>query len=74
MVNQKILVTGSSGLIGGEVVNFFSEMNYKVIGIDNNMREIFFGKKGSTLNNLKRLETENVSFTNFNIFKPRIFK
>jgi len=67
MVNQKILVTGSSGLIGGEVVNFFSEMNYKVIGIDNNMREIFFGKKGSTLNNLKRLETENKSFTNYSI-------
>ena len=25
MVNKSILVTGSSGLIGGEVVNFFSE-------------------------------------------------
>ena len=67
MTNKKILVTGSSGLIGGEVVNFFSEKNYRVIGIDNNMREIFFGKKGSTLNNLKRLEIENESFTNFNI-------
>ena len=67
MANKKILVTGSSGLIGGEVVNFFSEKNYRVIGIDNNMREIFFGKKGSTLNNLKRLEIENENFTNFNI-------
>ena len=67
MTNKKILVTGSSGLIGGEVVNFFSQKDYRVIGIDNNMREIFFGKKGSTLNNLKRLERQNKTFSNFNI-------
>lgn len=67
MTDKKILVTGSSGLIGGEVVNFFSQKDYTVIGIDNNMREIFFGTKGSTLNNLKRLETQNKTFSNFNI-------
>ena len=67
MENKKIIVTGSSGLIGGEVVNFFSNNGYKVIGIDNNMRELFFGKKGSTLNNLKRLEIENKNFLNYDI-------
>lgn len=67
MVNKSILVTGSSGLIGGEVVNFFSEKGFNVFGIDNNMRETFFGKNGSTLVNLKRLEKKIKSFKNFNI-------
>ena len=49
-------MTGSSGLIGSEVSSFFCEKNYRVYGIDNNMREVFFGKKGSTKVNLKRLE------------------
>ena len=49
------------------MVKFFSQKDYTVIGIDNNMREIFFGTKGSTLNNLKRLETQNKNFSNFNI-------
>ena len=62
MVNKSILVTGSSGLIGGEVVNFFSEKGFNVFGIDNNMRETFFGKNGSTLVNLKRLEKKNKKF------------
>lgn len=67
MKQKKILVTGSSGLIGGEVVKFFCEKDYYVVGIDNNMREVFFGKKGSTLKNLKRLEKDHKNFINYNI-------
>jgi CDP-paratose 2-epimerase len=44
---MKILVTGSSGLIGSEVVKFFASSGHKVYGIDNNQREVFFGKSGS---------------------------
>lgn len=50
-----ILVTGSSGLIGSEAVRFFCEKDYAVVGIDNNMRETFFGKGASTEWNRDRL-------------------
>ena len=43
-----VLITGSSGLIGSESVNFFCNKGFDVIGIDNNLRKIFFGKDGST--------------------------
>ena len=43
-----ILVTGSAGLIGSESVRFFCDKGYTVVGIDNNMRENFFGKGAST--------------------------
>jgi CDP-paratose 2-epimerase len=45
---KKLLVTGSSGLIGSEVVRHFDALGYKVFGIDNNMRADFFGPKGDT--------------------------
>lgn len=37
------IVTGSGGLVGSESVRFFCDNGYTVIGIDNNMREYFFG-------------------------------
>ena len=43
------LITGSSGLVGSDAVNFFCEKGFDVIGIDNNFRMFFFGKEGSTL-------------------------
>lgn len=49
------LVTGSSGLIGSESVAFFADKFDKVIGIDNNMREVFFGTNASTQWNTQRL-------------------
>ncbi|MEL6655873.1 MAG: NAD-dependent epimerase/dehydratase family protein [Bacteroidota bacterium] len=45
---NKLLVTGSSGLIGSEVVRYFSRLGWKVYGVDNNMRADFFGDKGDT--------------------------
>lgn len=52
---KKILVTGSSGLIGSEVVSHFDALGWKVFGIDNNMRADFFGSQGDTTWNLRRL-------------------
>ncbi|MBD2305287.1 NAD-dependent epimerase/dehydratase family protein [Chroococcidiopsis sp. FACHB-1243] len=43
-----ILVTGSAGLIGSESVRFFCDRGYTVVGIDNNMRQTFFGENAST--------------------------
>ena len=51
-----ILVTGSSGLIGSEAVEYLDRQGHKVIGVDNNMRRVFFGPPGDTLWNLERLK------------------
>jgi CDP-paratose 2-epimerase len=56
------IVTGSSGLIGSESVEFFASKFDKVIGIDNNMRSYFFGAEGSTNWNRKRLEEKHNNF------------
>ncbi len=67
MVLGNILVTGSSGLIGAEVVEFFANRGYRIFGIDNNMREKFFGINGSTKNNLERLKNKYDNYEHFNI-------
>ena len=43
-----LLVTGSSGLIGSEVVRHFDGLGWRVVGVDNNMRADFFGPRGDT--------------------------
>jgi len=53
---KKLLVTGSSGLIGSEVCVYFANQGYEVHGVDNNQRAIFFGPNGDTRWNQKRLE------------------
>ncbi len=45
---MKILVTGSSGLIGSEAVRYFHAQGHEVVGVDNNMRREFFGPAGDT--------------------------
>lgn len=45
---MRVLVTGSSGLIGSEAVLFYDHRGHEVFGIDNNMRKEFFGPKGDT--------------------------
>lgn len=50
-----ILVTGSSGLIGSEVVAYFHQLGFFVHGLDNNQREVFFGLNGSTRWSQQRL-------------------
>lgn len=46
---MKIVVTGSSGLIGSEVVGYFDALGWAVHGVDNNMRAEFFGPGGDTI-------------------------
>ena len=72
-----ILVTGSSGLIGSEAVTYFEHKGHHVIGVDNNMRRVFFGKHGDTKWNLKHLKeiTKNFSHQDVDIRdRERIFK
>lgn len=58
MTNKTALITGSAGLIGSEATKFFIRLGFNVIGIDNNMREYFFGNEASTLWNQQILKTE----------------
>ncbi|MCJ7622864.1 MAG: NAD-dependent epimerase/dehydratase family protein [Anaerolineaceae bacterium] len=50
------VITGSAGLIGSEAAEFFSELGVDIVGIDNDMRKVFFGQEASTDWNKKRLQ------------------
>jgi CDP-paratose 2-epimerase len=54
---MRVLVTGSSGLIGSEAVKFFDDLGFSITGADNNMRADFFGPQGDTTHNRRRLES-----------------
>ncbi len=54
------VITGAAGLIGSESVAFLADKFDTIVGIDNNLRQYFFGADGSTLWNKNRLE-ENFS-------------
>lgn len=59
---KKIIVTGSSGLIGSEVCKHFDQLGWQVHGLDNNQRAIFFGVNGDTRWNQSRLISELKNF------------
>ena len=60
---KKLLITGSSGLIGSEVCHYFSkELGYEIHGVDNNQRAVFFGPQGDTRWNQQRLQGELKGF------------
>ncbi|SHG29878.1 CDP-paratose 2-epimerase [Flavobacterium fluvii] len=52
---KKLLVTGSSGLIGSEVCLHFANLGWEIHGLDNNQRAVFFGTSGDTRWNQQRL-------------------
>ena len=52
---KKVLVTGSSGLIGSEVCLHLAQKSYRIHGLDNNQRAVFFGAQGDTRWNQRRL-------------------
>lgn len=64
---MEILVTGSSGLIGSETVRYFDGLGHHVTGIDNNMRQVFFGPMGDTTWNLQRLRATTHQFTHYDL-------
>jgi CDP-paratose 2-epimerase len=73
---KKILVTGSSGLVGSEAVEYFYNRGYQVNGIDNNMRRIFFGELGDTTWNLNRVRKVAPGFIHYDMDirdRPQLF-
>jgi CDP-paratose 2-epimerase len=60
---MKLFITGSSGLIGSEVCEYFyKELGYEIHGVDNNQRAVFFGPQGDTRWNQRRLQQELKGF------------
>jgi CDP-paratose 2-epimerase len=59
------IVTGSAGLIGSESVGFFSDKFDMVLGIDNNLREYFFGKEASTAWNNNKLKEKFPNYKSY---------
>ena len=45
---KKVLITGAGGLIGSACASLLAERGWQVVGVDNNMRQQFFGSQGST--------------------------
>lgn len=60
--NRVALVTGSSGLIGSEVADYFCRAGWRVHGVDNNMRADFFGPAGDTRWMQRRLAETHDTF------------
>src|SRR5258706_15927892 len=50
------IITGSAGLIGSEATRYFAGQGMDVVGIDNDMRQRFFGAEASTRWQRQRLE------------------
>jgi nucleoside-diphosphate-sugar epimerase len=55
-----VLVTGSAGLVGSAAVELFAGNGFEPVGIDNDMRRLFFGEDASTSRSLRAL-TDRVS-------------
>lgn len=64
---KKLLVTGSSGLIGSEVCIHFAQLGWEIHGVDNNQRAIFFGPSGDTRWNQNRLSSTIPNFVHHEV-------
>lgn len=64
---RKLLVTGSSGLIGSEVCESFALQGWAIHGVDNNQRAIFFGEAGDTRWNQHRLQATLPGFVHHEV-------
>ncbi len=64
---KKLLVTGSSGLIGSEVCIHFGNLGWQVHGVDNNQRAVFFGPSGDTRWNQNRLQNAIDNFVHHEV-------
>src|SRR6185437_13325488 len=67
MKSHSALVTGSCGLIGSEVCGYLARNRYRISGIDNNERRVFFGPEGDTSRSLDRLRAAIPDYTHFSV-------
>ena len=65
-MTKTALVTGSCGLIGSEVCVHLAK-TYRVAGIDNNQRAVFFGPEGDTSWALRRLKADIPQYAHYDL-------
>ena len=61
------LITGAAGLIGGESVRFFADKGFEIVGIDNDMRRVFFGPDASTIWHRQEHERHVKDYRHFDV-------
>lgn len=61
------IITGSSGLVGSEAATYFAALGFDVIGIDNGMREVFFGQSASTRWMTDKLKRDLPGYTHYDL-------
>lgn len=59
------LITGSGGLIGAEACRQFLARGFQVVGIDNDMRQVFFGPEASTRWAVEALEKQHAGYHHY---------
>src|SRR3984893_8956689 len=60
-----VIITGSSGLIGSEASRHFAKKGMDIVGIDNDMRSVFFGSEASTAWMTQELQRSLPHYTHF---------
>lgn len=63
---KTLIITGSSELVESEAVRFFSQKNFRVINIDNNLKKYFFGKDGNINLIIRKLINEFKNYKHYN--------
>ena len=61
------IVTGSAGLIGSESVSFLADKFDTIVGIDNNLRQYFFGEDASTKWNRERISSQYSNYKHYSV-------
>ncbi|HMN04321.1 MAG TPA: NAD-dependent epimerase/dehydratase family protein [Flavobacteriales bacterium] len=57
-----VIITGAGGLIGGTAARYYCEHADRVIGIDNDMRSVFFGQEASTRWNVDQVRQAHPNY------------
>jgi CDP-paratose 2-epimerase len=67
MTARRVLITGSSGLIGSGAAMFFDRLGWEVHGIDNNFRAQLFGSDGDTRSTLAHVQSVTRAYTHYHL-------
>jgi CDP-paratose 2-epimerase len=59
------LITGSAGLVGASSARIFASKGLAIVGVDNDMRRVFFGDQASTAWSRERLERDIPGYVHF---------
>jgi len=61
------LITGSTGLVGSAAVRAFAKKGWRIVGIDNDQRQQFFGPAGSTRGTLAGLQAALPTYRHYDL-------